>query len=79
MDATRFVNFPGVQMSISFNTASEYSVFLIGEKRQVLESEKGIVVRFVIGHRWELTLLYRVCVFYVYYAKCVCFVLSTSE
>lgn len=24
----------------------------IGEKRKKLEEEKGIIVRFVIGHRW---------------------------
>jgi hypothetical protein len=29
-----------------------------GDKRKKLEEEKGIVIRFVIGHRWDDILLW---------------------
>lgn len=29
----------------------------LGEKRKKLEEEKGIIIRFVIGHRWDFNLI----------------------
>lgn len=29
-----------------------WNIWEIGEKRKKLEEEKGIIIRFVIGHRW---------------------------
>lgn len=34
------------------NTKAKYGI--AGEKRKKLEEEKGIIVRFVIGHRLEI-------------------------
>ena len=33
-------------------------LYYIADKRKKLEEEKGIVVRFVIGHRWVFELQY---------------------
>jgi hypothetical protein len=41
----------------SLNNRHYIILLKIGEKRKKLEEEKGIIIRFVIGHRWKYTMV----------------------
>ena len=38
------------------NLWQSFSLWKLGDKRKKLEEEKGIIVRFIIGHRWVVNL-----------------------